>query len=263
VLSVVTWLWRTTSAKYLGQGFKFSPKHVNMLRAALERHLRVPHELVCFTDDATGLDARIRAEPIWPDPAGYGKCWRRLACFAPSFGALVGPRYLSLDLDCVLASDLTPLVERDDPLVLWRPRGLDHFNGSIWLHTPGTYADILDGYDPQLSPYDMAELGLEGSDQAWLTHKLWGRVPTWGAGDGVYRWRTDCRPEPPKDARIVFFPGRMKPNHPKMCHVAPWLVDHEHGRAWLAPYDRLSAVKTMTKLRRRLAQARVRARSVA
>lgn len=253
MLSVVTWLWARDdrNRKYIAQDFRFTARHVNMLRDALERHLRVPHEVVCFTDSAAGLDPRIRPEPIWPDVGGHGRCWRRLQCFEPDFGRLVGPRYLSLDLDCVVLGDLGPLVERGDDLVLWRPRGLPQFNGSMWLHTPGTYGEVLEGFDPALSPLRLAELGIGGSDQAWLTHKLWGRVPTFGARDGVHRWRTECRPEPPDGARIVFFPGKLKPSNPRMVHSASWLVEHEHGRAWLDAQGRQLLAHRVSKLKRR------------
>ena len=49
MITVVCWKW----------GNLFSSVYVNRLRTALERHLHLEHELVCVTDDATGIADQV------------------------------------------------------------------------------------------------------------------------------------------------------------------------------------------------------------
>jgi hypothetical protein len=105
----------------------FGPEAVNTLRAMVARHFPHPHRFICFTDDTTGLDPRVEAVPIWNDfadvPSPHGgknpSCYRRLRLFRSDMADIVGPRFVSLDLDCVVAGDLTPLWDRPEDFVMW------------------------------------------------------------------------------------------------------------------------------------------------
>ena len=48
-------------------GRMYGPDYVNNLARGVRRHLSRPHRFVCFTDDASGLDAGVEALPL---PAG-------------------------------------------------------------------------------------------------------------------------------------------------------------------------------------------------
>ena len=75
------------------------------------RHYRRAHRFVCITDDAKGIDGDIRTVPIWNDfahlrgPNGVN-CYRRLRAFSAEAADLIGPRFVSLDLDCVITADV-------------------------------------------------------------------------------------------------------------------------------------------------------------
>ena len=107
MLNVVVWRW----------GTKYSSAQVNTLWQMLSRNLHIEWQLFCITDDATGLRKEICSR-IWPS-YGFGRA-RRLQLYDPVLAERdIGKRILQIDLDCVITGDITPLVNREDPLVIW------------------------------------------------------------------------------------------------------------------------------------------------
>lgn len=70
-------------------GTLYSSADVNRLAAQVARHLDRPHRFICFTEDATGLDARVEAMPL-PElglpPGRSDTRWRKLALFRRDLG---------------------------------------------------------------------------------------------------------------------------------------------------------------------------------
>jgi hypothetical protein len=140
--------------------------------------------------------------------------------FDPDMKAVLGDRYVQLDLDTVITGDITPMLDRPEDLVINRALGVGGkgYNGSAWLHTTGTYSSIYSEFDPDLA-IEASKKGFIGSDQAWFRYHLGlGAVPTFGPEDGSYQYRSFRRTgdQLPEDARIVFFAGQQK----------PWDLDH-------------------------------------
>jgi hypothetical protein len=180
-LSVLCWSW----------GGKFGPEYVNRLRAGLSKHLHLDHELVCATDDPKGLDGDIRTLPI-TEFLGTPRCRRRMAQFSREFASQVGKRILSIDLDVVLVDDITPIVNRPEPLVCWKVAHAQVYSGSFVLMTAG----VLDGLyqrfkaDPEGYPVKVQPRGVP-SDQAMLNHYLIARIPYWTEDDGFVTYFGD------------------------------------------------------------------------
>lgn len=183
MLSVCVWKWGKT----------FGARHVNVLRRALERHLRLPHELVCVTDDPSGIDPRVRIVPMPGQFDQAPRCRRRMQGFSRGFvdACLGGRRTLYLDLDVVIVDDITALVDRPEPLVCWRVGHAGVFSGSFLLADAGElhgawnrFANDPEGYPRRLQPKGVA------SDQAmindWLSSRDGYRLPvaTWTEADG-------------------------------------------------------------------------------
>src|SRR5690606_37410399 len=123
MLTISTWKWNGTR--------EFTSQHVNTLFRAVADNLTLPHRFVCITDDAAGLDDNITVVPL-PEfnhikvRPGFPSCYIRLKAFEPEFAKTIGERILTLDLDTVITGDITPLVDRDEDLVLWRRRSEEH-----------------------------------------------------------------------------------------------------------------------------------------
>jgi len=232
MLSVVCFKWASRS--YRSQ---FGPETVNVLRRMVSRHYPHPHDFVCITDDPTGIDPDVHIVPLWPDfsdlpnPAGakHPSCYRRLRLFAPDVVDVLGPRFVALDLDCVITGDVTPLWSREEPFVIW---GGTHpstpYNGSMMLMSAGARAKVWTEFDPVRSPAAAAAAGHYGSDQAWISYCLGPNEPRWSRSEGVYSYRNHLRSRPamlPPNARIVFFHGRVDPWSPQ-ARSWPWIQEY-------------------------------------
>lgn len=207
MLAVACWKWGTT----------FGPEYVNRLRAALEKHLHIPHELVCITDDATGIDSRVRAVAMPTTFADTPRCRRRMQIFSRDFARQIGERILTIDLDVVIVDDITPLVNRPEPVVCWRVGYAGVYSGSFHLMNSGELDGLWKLYEanPEGFPEIVQDRGCP-SDQAMLNWFLWGwTIPRWTEADGLVTYFGDGykhlehhgvgpnRTRLPKGARIV------------------------------------------------------------
>lgn len=149
-LSVVVWRW----------GTRYGVEYVNNMRSMLARNLHIPYTLYCITDDPEGLHGDIVPVPIWPSE-GLGRA-RRLRIFDPTASSFLADRILQLDIDGVICGDITPLVDREDPLVMWRcvpetkvkqglcldneEDGIGAYNTSMLLMDHGTFPTLWEDY---------------------------------------------------------------------------------------------------------------------
>jgi hypothetical protein len=233
-LTVVCWRWQPME----GYRSTFGPETVNVLRRMVARHYPHPHRFVCVTDDVEGLDPAIDIVPLWndyadlPSPAG-GKnpsCYRRLRAFAPDIGDVFGPRFVSLDLDCVIVGDLTPLWDRPEDFVIWGDTNPSTFyNGSMFLMTAGARARVWTEFNPARSPQLAKAAGHFGSDQGWISYCLGPHEAKWSRADGVYSYRNDLAPNGasnlPADARITLWHGSVDPWTPNGQRLG-WVREH-------------------------------------
>lgn len=95
-------------------GTLYSADYVNRLYRGVKAHLHRPFRFVCVTDDATGLDAAIDAQPFPAMPEGmhfvgwydrWPNIFVKLLVFGRGFAGLAGPT-LFLDIDQVITGDI-------------------------------------------------------------------------------------------------------------------------------------------------------------
>jgi hypothetical protein len=157
-----------------------------VLRRMLDRHLHLDHELVVVTDDARGFDGDIRVVPLPTTYAHTPRCRRRMQIFSRDFAREIGTRILSIDLDVVIVDDITPIVNRLEPIVCWRVNHAQVFSGSFHLMNAGELDSLWLAFaaDPEGFPRSIQRNGIP-SDQAMLNAYLRGRdVPYWTEADG-------------------------------------------------------------------------------
>lgn len=219
MLTFVCFKWRRIkSGVQLPAVTDYTSKHVNILRSMLLRHVKLPHRLVCVTDDAAGVDAHIDIIPLWDKCLYLGGCYNRLWIFSREAGELFGPRFVCIDLDVVLIRDCTPLFERDEPFVInaynsLRPSQNDqHYNGGMFMMNAGVRASVWEEFDPDKTPGELAaNKAVIGTDQAWIRTHLGKGETRWTNYDGVYEAR-QIRSMLPKNARLVLFAGKRDPS---------------------------------------------------
>lgn len=218
MLKIVTFKWRAD-----GYRTKYAAEHVNVLRNMVQRHYSDPFEFICVTDDAAGIDPRIRIIPLWDDfsamrsPHGpnYPSCYRRLKIFSPEAADLIGNRFVCLDLDCVIVDDVKPVWNRPEEIVLWgKTNPTTFYNCSMMLMTAGARRQVWDDFDPVHSPLRSKETKQWGSDQGWIGYKLGPNEAMWNIGHGVYSYRNHIKSNKgrlPANAKIVHFHGKESP----------------------------------------------------
>lgn len=235
--AVICFRWKPVH----GYRSTFGPETVNTLRAMVARHYPQPHRFLCFTDDPVGLDRRVEVLPVFTDfadvPSPHGgknpSCYRRLRMFSAEMATVIGPRFVSLDLDCVITGDLTPLWDRPEDFMMWgdtNPQPRSHYNGSMVLMTAGARRQVWETFDPKTSPERSLSAGCWGSDQGWISYCLGAGEKKWTKADGVYSFRNDLRNAPtrelPANARVIFFHGEFDPWHDRVQQRWPWVAQH-------------------------------------
>jgi hypothetical protein len=227
VLRVVTWLWRTP-------GFRstYTAGHVNALYAAVRRHYAAPFEPVCVTECPEGLDDGIRVVPLWSDyrdlasPHGpaYPACYLRLKAFDPAMRDVLGPRFVSIDLDTVITGDLRPLWDRPEPFVIWTldvpigPKRRTTFQGSMWLLEAGAHPQVWASFSPAAARAAF-DAGHHGNDQGFMQYVIGPQAAAWTMNDGVYSYKFQIKKQfagqLPANARVVMFHGKPDPWEPE------------------------------------------------
>ena len=229
---MVCWLWRAHE-RYRTQ---FKAEHVNALKRMVRRHLHIPHEFVCITNMPKGIDKDVRIVDLWKGPNVPGmaphrpNCYVRLRAYAPEMREIIGPRFISLDLDAVICNDITPLLTRPEEFVSWgRTAARTHYNGSMWMMTAGARRQVWEQFDPRTTPVETRKARMTGSDQAAVSYILGPGEALWTEEDGVYSYRNhfanahQSKWPKPEDLRIVFFHG----------HKKPWDRDVQARHAWV------------------------------
>ena len=232
-LAVVCFKWRS-APNYRS---KFEAVHVNTLKRMVERHYPDPFRFICITDDPRGIDPDVEVYALWQDLAHVRSphgpknpsCYRRLRMFARNNAAWLGPRWVWVDLDCVIVGDMRPLWNRPEDFVIWKSTTSGNcYCGSMVLNRTGTRPQLWEDFDPLRSPIETRQARLFGSDQAWIAHRLGPREATWGPSQGAYSYRIQIKPNRdrlPDNARIIFHHGKEDPWSP-YCARIPWVRQH-------------------------------------
>jgi hypothetical protein len=247
-LQINTWLWSQPNGRT-----SYTAEHVNIWADMVDRHLSMDHELACITNMPDGIDERIRIItppgefegvklPTWDMHVGkqLPQCLRRIAMFAPDAAETFGERFVSMDLDCIVAEPLDPLFDRSHDFMMYRgTTGARPYNGSMLMMTAGARPKVYTEFTPERA----IEAGKKfvGSDQAWISHILgWGEA-TWGAEDGVVWWGSSRNYAAPEWG-LMFFPGTPKPWE---LLADEWVAQHyRRNDEWddLEIQERLAAV---------------------
>ena len=235
-LVFVCWKWRGDDPARA-----FASAHVNVLYAMLARHYHAPFRLLCLTDEPQGLDGAIETWPLPETKADalgpprttsskiFPACYRRLWLFSEEARTLA-PRLCNLDLDVVILDDITALLDsKTASFVAWCGKdGLSKIAGGMWLLTTGVHVDVWEQFDPQSSPALAYAAGHRGSDQAWLSYRLYPPQERWTAADGVVKlnWLRKGGQHPPRGTKMVFTTGL----------TPPWSETVRLGHRWVADY---------------------------
>jgi len=236
-------------------GTRYGPDYVNKLYHGTKRHLSLPHQFHCCTDDPTGLHPGVQVIPF-PENPGVERSWPdilvKLVLFRDGFGGLVGPT-LFLDLDVVVLDSIDDLFAYQPGKICiihnwvnWRKKLMGKRpkvgNSSVFRFEAGASQWI---YDTFVGEMDRAQDKSQfTTEQAFLTYAA--KEVHWWPEEWVQSYKWNCRPFFPanlfvvpqakKGCKILVFHGRpdpdeairgyrgRKPHH--HTKPAPWIADH-------------------------------------
>ena len=228
-------------------GTKYGPEYVNRLYGMVARHLTLPFQMVCLTDDAQGIRAEVRCLPIPPldlPPGIPERGWTKLVTFSGDLHGLTGTA-LFLDVDVVITGSLDVFFELPGEFLIihdykrpWRITG----NSSVYRFELGAHADLLAYFrdhveavraryrneQAYLSDFLHRQGKLAYWPKEWCPSFKYGAIPPWPSN----YWR---EPLIPQGARIVIFHGECNPPDAlagrrnrrfRFIRPAGWVAEH-------------------------------------
>lgn len=230
-LTVVCWLWSQP-----GYHTRYTPEHVAAWAKMIRKNLTLPHRLLCITDNPEALeDVDIETYPLWDefgelkerrwDPVQRPQCYRRIKVFDPAMVEVLGERFVSIDLDCVVTESLDELLGRADDFIICKSAmpSLNQYVGSMFMMDTGARPEVY--YDFCQDAVDRSRRWA-GSDQAWIMERLGPDEATFDDADGVYSFRYNVHRLPVDNMKLVFFNGEQNPWDYLVQQQHRWVREH-------------------------------------
>lgn len=236
-------------------GTKYPAEYVNRLYSMVSRNLTLDFQMVCLTDDDTGIIPEVKCYPIpelnLPDNLPE-RGWKKLTTFKPKLYDLQGIA-LFLDIDIVIVDNIdcffTHKAEHEDSVLIirdwkkpWRMIG----NSSVYRFKIGqnAYPNLLTNFEENFSTIRKQVR----HEQAYLSNYLrkHHHLEYWDSSWCV-SFKYQCiRPFPlsflqapqlPKNAKIVIFHGEVNPHNAIAGGGGKW-YRHVKASPWISDYWR-------------------------
>ena len=232
-------------------GTRYGADFVNRLEAAIQRNTNRETQLVCLTDDPSGIQDNVRCEAIpdinLPDDLIVTP-WRKLVLWKDNLIGLSGD-VLFLDLDLVITGNLDEMFDfepgRFCVIENWTQPGKNIGNTSCFRWNIGSHTHIFDRLETEqtriLSTYRIEQVYIsrEVSDMVfwpkeWCASFKHSLLPRWPMN--FFK-----APDLPDDTKIVAFTGKpdqdeaLLGNWPvkavwkklyKHVRPTPWIAEH-------------------------------------
>ena len=232
-------------------GSRYSADFDNRLNAAVQRNTDRPTQLICLTDDPSGVDEAVKCKPIpdinLPDEL-ITTPWRKLVLWQDKLAGLSGD-VLFLDLDLVITGSLDEMFDYEPGrfcvIENWTQPGSKIGNTSCFRWRVGTHTHIFDKLETEqeriLSTYRIEQVYIsrEVSDmvfwpKSWCASFKHSLLPKWP----LNFFKT---PKLPAETKIVAFTGKPDQDEAlvgdwpvkatwkrlyKHVRPTPWISDH-------------------------------------
>lgn len=225
MISFLLWKWSDKNWQST-----YTAEHVNIMADCIRRNYKRPHKIYCITDDSAGIRRDINIIPIWNHAKELGHCYRRLFAFSREFAEMMPEKFCSIDLDCVITGDITELVDSAGDFAIMKD-GIPQqpYNGSFWVHQPGTRVDVWDKFiaDPQGMIAQAKKAGFLACDQAIMAVIMGKSEKVFTEADGVYSYKFGVKKLGglPANAKLIALHGNPKP-WDKVGQALPWVQEH-------------------------------------
>lgn len=230
-------------------GTKFGPEYVNSLRRMVKKHLTLPHEFVCFTDDASGLDSDIVVYDL-PDfielePNAPERGWRKLSLFNKNLNGMTG-QALFLDLDIIIRSNIDCFFQKQGDFLIIKDWDFPNDiigNSSVFRFQIGELAYVLDYF---INNKNVVRQKFR-NEQAYLSYVInaHGGLKYW-APEWCVSFKRHCLrnwpmcyfqgPIDPCSAKIVVFHGKPTPEQARDGYIGKYGFRYVKPTKWLDKY---------------------------
>ena len=230
-------------------GDKYGPHYVNILAGMVRRNMSRPYRLICFTEDAVGLNPDIEVFPL-PEldiPAHLPeRGWRKLTVFGEEVlkQTQMEGTALFLDLDLVILDSLDPFFELPGEFRIIKDWDFPHDvigNSSVFRFEVGKHSDILEEFVKNREEIRKQHR----NEQAYLSHAIHKK------GLLEYWPETWCRsfkrsciskfpkchftvPRKPDGAKVVIFHGNPNPDSAVNGWIGKWGFRAVKPTPWVA-----------------------------
>lgn len=237
-------------------GDRYGADYVNRLASSVRRHTTGPVSVVCFTDDARGIDPQVEVHPI-PEidlPAdAMVTGWRKLCLFRADLP--IEGLGLFLDLDIVITGPLDDFFtfgeEAAIPIIHnWVPAHKTWFrpdpqigNSSVFRFHLNHCGFVWDKFHAE-KEWALANFR---PPQSYLTHCIRPKMVYW-PDPWVRSFKRHClpvfplnlllAPTLPRDARIVAFHGRPDPDEAAAGFTGKRLHHRSKPARWIQQHWR-------------------------
>jgi hypothetical protein len=225
-------------------GDRYPAAYVNCLWSMIKRNTARPTRLVCYTDNASGIDPEVSTLPMLPlplPPWAVKRPWRKIALWAPELPDVSGD-VLFLDLDIVITGSLDEFFDyRPDATFCvienWTQMGSGIGNTSCYRFRVGAHS-----HDPS------GITGTYPNSQTYISRTITEKT-FWPSSWCVSfkhtllpRWPLNFfRPARlPADTKVVCFTGKPDPHEArdgrwpapwhkriyKYVRPTPWIAEH-------------------------------------
>lgn len=184
-----------------------------------KRHIKCDFRFNVFTDNPTTYlnelsnYFRTISGPAFDTGPYSEKCYRRLWLFSKEAKEHFPDKIILLDLDIVIMSDITEIVQSDFEFASYNKNHVPYQGAFIMLKS-GTRTKVWDEFNIETSPQLCNRYS--GSDQAWISHILPPGEKVFTRDDGFYCYDVhgfNRRQIIPTRCKIVFFRNVPKPWH--------------------------------------------------
>ena len=232
-------------------GSRYGADFVNRMYSAIQRNTERETQLICLTDDPSGIGENIRCEPIpqinLPDKLVVTP-WRKLVLWKDGLAGLRGD-VLFLDLDLVITGNLDEMFDYEPGrfcvIENWTQVGKNIGNTSCFRWNIGRQKHIFENLETEQKRI----LSTYGIEQVYISQEVgdmvfWPRL--WCASFKhtlIPKWPLNFfkAPELPSETKIVAFTG--KPDQDEAL-VGNWPVNsgwkklykHVKPTAWIAEH---------------------------
>ena len=234
-------------------GTKYGADYVNRLYHMVQRHLTLPFQMVCLTDDANGIVPQVQCLPLIPLDLPDGlpeRGWNKLTTFSANLHGLQGTA-LFLDIDIVILDNIDsffthPSTRIDEVWIIkdWKKPWRGVGNSSVYRFEIGQFSDLLPYFRQNFSTIRQTFR----HEQAFLSwyirtyHQLSYWPSSWCQSYKYHAlkplpfslWQP---PTQPKECKILIFHGEVNPPDAIQGGGGKW-YRHILPAPWLTEYWR-------------------------